>query len=454
MGSNAKPLSRTRVLFALGDPRAQRGWHDYLRYGLDASDVPALLALVEDESLGRADGDSNEVWVPLHAWRALGQIGNPGAIAPLIEMFESLSDDDWALEELPKVMGMIGEPAIVPLTAYLKDSQREEFARVIASDSLLEIVQRHCECREAVIRAFRETMRDPDEASYTLNGLLISNLMDLGADETIDDIRELFENGFVDESICGDLEDVEIAFGLRVERSTPKQRDLDESLSKIRGSGSPASDLDDTIDDYLARFGNDVSIRSAAELNGFFAALACSPSVVVPSRWMPAIWSGESRMPERWRKEDVESFFRAAISRHNEIMDSTGMGHVAAFFGKREVDGEIHVTVEDWSDGFLRGFELWGRISGEDANITEECIGPIRLLSSRDESARPEDKDGEEVQVEAFMSIEPGVRRLYQYFYERRPLPGAPIVRESPKIGRNDPCPCGSGKKYKKCCLQ
>jgi len=27
-----------------------------------------------------------------------------------------------------------------------------------------------------------------------------------------------------------------------------------------------------------------------------------------------------------------------------------------------------------------------------------------------------------------------------------------PIVRETPKIGRNDPCPCGSGLKYKKCC--
>ncbi len=27
------------------------------------------------------------------------------------------------------------------------------------------------------------------------------------------------------------------------------------------------------------------------------------------------------------------------------------------------------------------------------------------------------------------------------------------FVRASPKIGRNDPCPCGSGKKYKKCCL-
>ena len=26
------------------------------------------------------------------------------------------------------------------------------------------------------------------------------------------------------------------------------------------------------------------------------------------------------------------------------------------------------------------------------------------------------------------------------------------VVHEGPRIGRNDPCPCGSGKKYKKCC--
>jgi hypothetical protein len=33
-------------------------------------------------------------------------------------------------------------------------------------------------------------------------------------------------------------------------------------------------------------------------------------------------------------------------------------------------------------------------------------------------------------------------------------LPGEPFQRETPKVGRNDPCPCGSGKKFKKCCLQ
>jgi preprotein translocase subunit SecA len=26
-----------------------------------------------------------------------------------------------------------------------------------------------------------------------------------------------------------------------------------------------------------------------------------------------------------------------------------------------------------------------------------------------------------------------------------------PIIRDTPKVGRNEPCPCGSGKKYKKC---
>lgn len=58
-------------------------------------------------------------------------------------------------------------------------------------------------------------------------------------------------------------------------------------------------------------------------------------------------------------------------------------------------------------------------------------------------------------------------------FYETDPLPNDNDMRElsqyfgvekessvpqpqlgSPKVGRNDPCPCGSGKKYKKCCME
>ena len=33
-----------------------------------------------------------------------------------------------------------------------------------------------------------------------------------------------------------------------------------------------------------------------------------------------------------------------------------------------------------------------------------------------------------------------------------RPDPGVPYQRDEEKVGPNDPCPCGSGKKFKKCC--
>jgi len=74
----------------------------------------------------------------------------------------------------------------------------------------------------------------------------------------------------------------------------------------------------------------------------------------------------------------------------------------------------------------------------------------------------PEDQTGE---VEFSVSFtENGVRQEYHelstfqkedgrwYFTTGKVLPPRQIVRSAPKSGRNDPCPCGSGKKFKKCC--
>jgi SEC-C motif-containing protein len=38
------------------------------------------------------------------------------------------------------------------------------------------------------------------------------------------------------------------------------------------------------------------------------------------------------------------------------------------------------------------------------------------------------------------------------YYHDGEVQKQSPIKRAAPKVGRNDPCPCGSGKKYKKCC--
>ncbi len=42
----------------------------------------------------------------------------------------------------------------------------------------------------------------------------------------------------------------------------------------------------------------------------------------------------------------------------------------------------------------------------------------------------------------------PGCSHDHDHYYEE------PFVRGEPKIGRNDPCPCNSGKKFKKCCIK
>jgi hypothetical protein len=54
----------------------------------------------------------------------------------------------------------------------------------------------------------------------------------------------------------------------------------------------------------------------------------------------------------------------------------------------------------------------------------------------------------------AFRSEKPTARRASAPAFPRRvPAPThQPRVRAGPKVGRNDPCPCGSGRKYKKCC--
>jgi hypothetical protein len=45
------------------------------------------------------------------------------------------------------------------------------------------------------------------------------------------------------------------------------------------------------------------------------------------------------------------------------------------------------------------------------------------------------------------------VAGMYDY-WRARAQEDVPAARETARVGRNDPCPCGSGKKYKKCCLQ
>ena len=87
-----------------------------------------------------------------------------------------------------------------------------------------------------------------------------------------------------------------------------------------------------------------------------------------------------------------------------------------------------------------------------------EVLRPIHLLGSDD--VTPEEitlTDTPDQREKLAMQITASVAWIYRFWLPYRQavverMVAIAIQRDLPKIGRNDPCPCGSGKHFKKCC--
>jgi len=456
--------SKIQALLTLGAPDNRRHWPDYLeKYGFTLEDVPALLALFADESINTLNSDRAEVWAPLYAWRILGQLASEEAIRPIVQSFDTLHEDDSALSELPGVVGMIGPAAIAELWNYWRQSGKDEFSYVMAMDALCEIAKQHSASREQIIKIYIEYMNEPNTLADTLNGLLMACLLDLKAIEAIDGIRRLFALNCVDISCAGDLEDVEIELGLRTRRSTPPP-----TMERIFGNENPldavlaGSDEDDyvsddedeftrVIDHYLLLYGTDESILGSSELDGFFAALACAPETIMPSTWMPAIWGGDQFAPEWEGESEFSEFSQAILLQYNQVMMEFQIQDYEARFLESSNPGTDILIVDDWCEGFLRGLGLWREMSPQDMKQLEHDIYPIRFFGTDKGTEALQTMNKSEIRALQH-SIQPCLDELYRHFSGQSGIADTPVVRAAPKVGRNDPCPCGSGKKYKKCC--
>jgi hypothetical protein len=213
-------------LLTLGDCRGGRPWPDCLALGLGPEHVPDLIRMVLDEELHWADSDSQEVWSPIHAWRALALLQAPEAVEPLTRLFARIDkfDDDWVGEDLPQAFGVLGPAAIPALRDYLADPAQGLFARIAASASLGEIGKKHpdssAECA-AVLAAQLERFAEMDPG---LNGFIISDLVDLQAVQAAPIIERAFAAKCVDLAVMGDWEEAQIRLGLLQERQTPQPR--------------------------------------------------------------------------------------------------------------------------------------------------------------------------------------------------------------------------------------
>ena len=82
-----------------------------------------------------------------------------------------------------------------------------------------------------------------------------------------------------------------------------------------------------------------------------------------------------------------------------------------------------------------------------------ECVRPLYLLGADEieEAELPLVEDPAKAHQLA-LEIEANLPAIYRYWLPRRKAAVETVRREEPKVGRNDDCPCGSGKKFKKCC--
>ncbi len=219
-------------LLTYGDARvvSRGGWPNYLELGLGPEHIPDLIRMATDKELNWADSESLEVWAPLHAWRALGQLRAEEAVEPLLSLFEDLEDSDWVGSELPEVFAMIG-PAVLPtLAAYIADVSHGEQARSYVVSSIETIASQRPETRPACVALLIKQLELFAENGPDLNASLILGLVELQAVEAAPLIEQAFAAKSVDLFLIGDWEDVQVELGLLSAEELEQRRSRTKTL--------------------------------------------------------------------------------------------------------------------------------------------------------------------------------------------------------------------------------
>lgn len=215
MASYEPPVSQ---LLKLGRPEFDLGAVYYSTLGIGAEHIPDLIRLLGDEEMYHADSDAPEVYAQIHAWRALGELKAEAAIDPLLDLLANQEDEDdwndWVTEEVPKVLAMIGPAALPRAATRLEQHHRLEHAPVEYSQTLTEIAKSHPQTRADVVDYLSRMLQLAAENDPSVNGFIISDLIDLKAVEAWPVVEAAFKTSHVNVTIVGDVDYARWHFGL------------------------------------------------------------------------------------------------------------------------------------------------------------------------------------------------------------------------------------------------
>jgi uncharacterized protein len=218
----------------------------------------------------------------------------------------------------------------------------------------------------------------------------------------------------------------------------------------------PAGPVDlEALDQFLMSDASPEDCMQLSDLDGFLTGIAIGPELVMPSEWLPAIWGGDE--PAFESIEQAQTVIGTIMGRYNEIFRALGTDPEAyAPLFWEGPDGEV--IAADWAEGFVDAIglrpEAWRPLLEDREALV--MLMPILALGGDAEGGSPLELDPEEdadLLAQAPELIPACVAGIDGFWKERRGRPKAGSGRtKSAKAGRNDPCPCGSGRKYKRCC--
>jgi uncharacterized protein len=211
----------------------------------------------------------------------------------------------------------------------------------------------------------------------------------------------------------------------------------------------------DRLERYLTAPERPESTLPLDAVQGLLCAVVSAPAPIPPSRWLPAVLGEEHEFAS---DEDARVITELLMGLHNDVARqlNEGEGFDFIFYGG---EGEDHESIAIWCEGYLRGVDLAepGWDEGTEPEDLDEMLFPFLMLSGHwqeiaKENGEPamDPAEEEKVLAELRASLADDVLANRQYWFTRS-IPET-VRRAAPKVGRNEPCPCGSGKKFKNCC--
>lgn len=233
--------------------------------------------------------------------------------------------------------------------------------------------------------------------------------------------------------------------------------------SKTLKSSDPFTPLTEAelaeLDHFLTYEVDSDEVMMIDMLDGFLHAIAVGPTTIYPKQWLPKVWGLGTFMPPMESIEQVNHVMGLIMRHYNSIIRGlqAEQPEITPVWASRDYRGKTYEDGEGWAMGFVEGMQLcwndWkpmletpeGKVWFRPIGLLGECNFSV----DQDELTKTPARRAKLTEQMANSVLE-----MYLYWLPYRHAVHERKVAEAlkPKVGRNELCPCGSGKKFKRCC--